>query len=143
VDELRFRLDTAWGRALTTAREQQATLEARLHRQDMARQLVQRKENLQTLRHRLQRASLPLLDRQRHRSQQARNRLQALSPLAVLERGYALVYSEEARLVKDGSQLHTNETVRLRFARGSAMANIVETFSPNAKRNQDKDTTKE
>ena len=140
VDELRFRLETAWARGLTGAREQRATLEARLRRQDMQRQLMQRKENLQALRHRLQRASVPLLERQKHRSQQARNRLHALSPLAVLERGYALVYSEEDLLVKDGAQLHANDTVRLRFARGGAKAKVIETFSSSLNRNQDKDT---
>lgn len=135
VDELRFRLETAWARALTGAQERRATLEARLRRQDMSRQLAQRNEHLHMLRQRLQRASVPMLERQKHRRQQAQDRLQALSPLAVLERGYALVYSGENLLVKDAAQLQAKDTVRLRFARGGATASVVETLTGSSTEN--------
>ena len=50
-------------------------------------------------------------------------RLQALSPLRVLDRGYALVLREGA-VVHDAGQLAPEDAVTLRFARGSAVARV-------------------
>ncbi|HUZ04142.1 MAG TPA: exodeoxyribonuclease VII large subunit [Acidobacteriaceae bacterium] len=126
VDELRFRLETAWTRNRVSVTHQFTTLEDRLLRQDVGRQLSQRREHLHTLRLRLEQSSAMQLDRQRNRSHRAQDRLHALSPLAVLERGYALVYSSHNMLVKDATRLHPEDTLRLRFARGGATARVLE-----------------
>ncbi|HEX4021393.1 MAG TPA: exodeoxyribonuclease VII large subunit [Acidobacteriaceae bacterium] len=127
VDELRFRVEAAWDRTRTSALQRCATLEDRLLRQDVGRQLTLQRERLHTLRQRLEQSSRTQLDRQRNRSQRAQDHLQALSPLAVLDRGYALVYSNQNKLVKDASQLHAEDTLRIRFARGSAKTRVLET----------------
>ncbi len=44
--------------------------------------------------------------------------LHALSPKAVLERGYALVFDENGSLVKEGSQLKSGDMVRTELSRG-------------------------
>ena len=51
----------------------------------------------------------------------------ALSPLAVLERGYALVYSNTGHLIKDAEILHAEDDLQIRFARGRAHARVIET----------------
>lgn len=51
--------------------------------------------------------------------------LDALSPLAVLERGYSLVVSSEGRLIRDAGDLGAGDRVELRFHRGKAGADIV------------------
>ena len=48
---------------------------------------------------------------------QTRTRLKAISPLGVLERGYALVYGEEKRMIKRAAEAETEMT--LRFADGT------------------------
>jgi len=50
--------------------------------------------------------------------------LSALSPLAVLERGYAIVTRGDQPL-RSAQQLHIGEEVALRFARGAATASIT------------------
>ena len=58
--------------------------------------------------------------------QPLRPRQQALglvSPLAVLERGYAIVQREGAP-VHDAAELQRGDLVRLRFGRGGALARI-------------------
>ena len=137
VDELRFRLETAWNRNRTRAEQRCALLEENLRRQDVGRLLAQRREHLGTLRLRLQQSGTVQLERARRSSRSAWERLQALSPLAVLDRGYALVYGgqnlggqnvgNQNMLVKDASQLHPDEILHLRFARGSARARVLET----------------
>lgn len=52
-------------------------------------------------------------------------RLQALSPLAVLERGYAAVSDREGRGVSKISQLETGQTLSLQFADGTAWCNVL------------------
>jgi exodeoxyribonuclease VII large subunit len=51
--------------------------------------------------------------------------LDALSPLAVLERGYSLATASGGRLVRDAAELAEGERVELRFHRGRAGADIV------------------
>lgn len=59
------------------------------------------------------------LDRQRHRG--LAERLQALSPLAVLQRGYAIVErGRDGAVVRSAEELAPGETLRARFARGAA-----------------------
>lgn len=50
--------------------------------------------------------------------------LDALSPLAVLERGYSLVTATDGRLVRDAAQLRVGDRVTLRFHRGLARADV-------------------
>jgi exodeoxyribonuclease VII large subunit len=50
--------------------------------------------------------------------------LQALSPLQVLERGYALVFDSAGKLVKGTAQLHPGEAVHTRVAHGSFTATV-------------------
>jgi exodeoxyribonuclease VII large subunit len=48
--------------------------------------------------------------------------LEMLSPLAILERGYALVFDGEGKLVKDAAQVKAGEEIRARVARGEIRA---------------------
>jgi len=44
--------------------------------------------------------------------------LETLSPLAILERGYALVFDEAGQLVKDAAAVSAGEEISVRVARG-------------------------
>ena len=43
---------------------------------------------------------------------------EALSPVAILERGYALVFDAEGKLVKDADQVSEGQEIEARLARG-------------------------
>ncbi|MFC1476654.1 exodeoxyribonuclease VII large subunit [Fibrobacterota bacterium] len=51
--------------------------------------------------------------------------LQALSPLAVLSRGYSAVSKEDCTLVKDSSQLQKGENIHIQFYKGKATADVI------------------
>ena len=54
-------------------------------------------------------------------------RLGSLSPLAVLERGYSIVYRMPDRLVvKDSSSVKAGDLLRIAFARGSSLSRVEE-----------------
>jgi exodeoxyribonuclease VII large subunit len=52
-------------------------------------------------------------------------RLEALSPLAVLARGYSLTYHEaDGRLVHSAAELHNGDLLRTRLAEGEAISRV-------------------
>ncbi|MEW6270523.1 MAG: exodeoxyribonuclease VII large subunit, partial [Thermodesulfobacteriota bacterium] len=53
--------------------------------------------------------------------------LDALSPLAVLARGFALARRADGSVVRDAAVLTPGEPLDLRFARGGARAEVLET----------------
>lgn len=127
VDELRFRLESAWDRLCTFASQNFQIQYARLTRQDIGRKLALQSERLRGLDTALAQAINLPTTRLRARWSGSHERLLALSPLAVLERGYALVYDSNDRLVKNSAQLHKEDRVRMRFSRGDAEARVIET----------------
>lgn len=98
-----------------------------LHLEQVApwRRLEVLRQRVGAARTRLALAARATLARQRGRVGQAAAQLDSLSPLAVLERGYALVWQEpDGVLVRDAGALAAGERVRMRFARGEAWARI-------------------
>jgi len=55
-------------------------------------------------------------------------RLKSLSPLAVLERGYALVISENGTVIRSASRLQRGERVRTRIADGEFSSTVDGVF---------------
>jgi len=55
--------------------------------------------------------------------------LEALSPLAVLARGFALARRADGSIVRDAAVLSTGERMELRFARGGARVELLETVA--------------
>lgn len=74
------------------------------------------------------RAISVLLDRAKHRVGTLAARVESLSPLAVLARGYSLTTIQaEGRPITDSAQLTIGATVRTRFARGAAISRVERT----------------
>lgn len=74
---------------------------------------------------RLSAASTQLFARKKQRFIQLTSKLDAMSPLKVLSRGYSVV-SKEEYIVRTVTDLHIGDRVVLRLADGSAKANIQE-----------------
>ncbi len=132
VDELRFRLESFWEKLSTVSNQRLHSLQAGLMQQDVRRQLALHQERLRSLRIKLLQAGNLHVERRWTRWNRASDRLFALSPLAVLQRGYALVYADAnatgtTSLVKDAKKIHPGDTLQIRFARGSASASVIET----------------
>jgi exodeoxyribonuclease VII large subunit len=52
--------------------------------------------------------------------------LDALSPLSVLKRGYAIAQDEQGKLLRDARDVTDGETLRLRLAKGSLRCRVLE-----------------
>jgi exodeoxyribonuclease VII large subunit len=68
-----------------------------------------------------------LMTARKTRVANAATRLEALSPLAVLNRGYALVYAEGGGLLRDAGETRAGERIRARLATGTVTATVLET----------------
>lgn len=140
LDDRLHRMVRAEAQILTRIRRELETLDSRLRHHDMRirlgnvrRELSDRDAALATamsdfLAMRRERLTQPVaslgrsaetLMLQRRSQLLALDRsLQALSPKAVLSRGYALVFDENGSLVKEGSQLQSGDMVRTELSRG-------------------------
>jgi exodeoxyribonuclease VII large subunit len=50
--------------------------------------------------------------------------LNQLSPLAVLERGYAIVFDEQGRIVKSTAAVRVGQPIQVQLARGRLQAQV-------------------
>jgi exodeoxyribonuclease VII large subunit len=72
-------------------------------------------------------AARNLLLQRRARLERLTSQMQALSPVAILDRGYALVFDSSGKLVKDAAQVKVGEDIRARVARGELDATVKKT----------------
>jgi exodeoxyribonuclease VII large subunit len=125
IDELCFRMEASW-RALAQQHSQRLqTLASAILRNDAAQRIALMRERLQNNQSRLTRAQLQLQQSRRAALQSLERQLAALSPLAVLNRGYALVYDENGILLKDAAALAPGQLLSTRLAAGSVESRIT------------------
>lgn len=67
-------------------------------------------------------------------------RLDALSPLAVLDRGYAIALTSGGEAVRDSEQVSAGDTLEIRLARGRLSASVTGTFPQEHARPNDAKT---
>jgi len=107
--------------------EMEAALTATRRRLELAvhGHLERTRARLERQRERLRRAPRLLLERRRASLDHAGARLQTLSPLATLGRGYAIVRSG-AEAVRDAAALETGDALDIQLASGSVDARVEE-----------------
>jgi exodeoxyribonuclease VII large subunit len=132
VDELQYQLDAAWHRNSRKTAQALQHLESRLLRQDVSHRMRMVRERLTGLDVRIGRAQQELLLRCQGRHARAEGLLQSLSPLAVLNRGYALVFDEAGVLVREASATHDGALISTRFANSTLTSRVLERKSSNS-----------
>ena len=146
VDDLVHRLAQAQRGNLVSLRRRHESLDTRLRHQDMRVRLAEIRRRLEDRRNQLlthtsqllsaksvateqltaalSRATETILLLRRSRWERLHSSLNALSPKAILSRGYALVFDAAGNLVKDASQLAKGDTVRAQLGRGEFTAAV-------------------
>ena len=87
-------------------------------------------ERLAALDGRIGRAQQEFLLRCQARQARVEGLLQTLSPLAVLNRGYALVFDEAGGLIRDASATHDGALINTRFASSTLTSRVLERKLP-------------
>ena len=128
VDDLRMRLEDAVTDGVRTSRRRLDHAARSLVLLSPANQVARAKQHLAMKQQRLEQGALKCVARARSRFGPLLAQLDALSPLAVLARGYALAWrTSDDTLVRDARQLAPNDRIRLRFGKGGATALVEHT----------------
>lgn len=135
------RLDLAWealedasGAALHRVRERVRRTETALLRHDPSTSLARAEREIATLRGRLRAAAEAVVNRRSPRLAATAARTEAMSPVAVLGRGYSLCENDEGTLIRDSSQVAPGDPVRVRLARGQLRCEVTEEIPPSTGR---------
>lgn len=121
-DDLRFRLETSCRERLQVRRQRYDVADTRLRSRDLRLLLEERRLIFERSVARLREVAQAQWMRRRARWDQAEARLTALSPLKILDRGYALVLDASGNLVKDAAKVASGEEITARVARGQIRA---------------------
>ena len=127
MDELAFRQESALVAQLRQQQDQVAQLAATVLRHDPRQALAEARERLQALRTRIDRSLDRTLKRAAVRTGGLDARLHSLSPLAVLERGYALVLDEAGVVVRSAGVIAPGDRLTTRLALGSFTSRVEST----------------
>ncbi len=127
LDDLSFRLESALTIRLRQLQDQVADRAAAVLRHDPRQALAEARERLLALSARINRSLDRTLRRAAVRIGAVDARLHSLSPLAVLDRGYALVLSPDGALIRSTSQIASGDQLKTRLADGSFTSRVVST----------------
>jgi exodeoxyribonuclease VII large subunit len=107
--------------------EQRGELAGMRHRLETSiRPALEQRGELAALRHRLETSIRPALVRRRHAVDAARGKLDALSPMRVLERGFSLTQRADGHLIKSAGEVAPGDSVQVRLRDGAFAATVVE-----------------
>ncbi len=124
LDDLKNRLDRAEHQILEQHRRCLETAAAAVRHYDVRRMLAGIHQQLDSGVAALAAAARTAMLRQRGRLNQLSGQLEALSPLAILDRGYALVFDPSGALLKDAGSVKAGDQISARLAKGSLNATV-------------------
>ena len=124
VDDLTYRLERTERQTLEQMRRRWETLAAAVRHYDLRRVLAGVRAELQAATAAMSAAMRNQLLQKKVRIERMGRALETLSPLAILDRGYALVFDAAGQLVKDTGQLSVGDEIRARVARGEIEATV-------------------
>ncbi|MGC2161229.1 MAG: exodeoxyribonuclease VII large subunit [Silvibacterium sp.] len=130
IDELCFRMETAWRSLSREGAQRLETVTSVILRNDAAQRIGLLRERLENFSSQLVRAHILMNQSRRIRLQSLERQLASLSPLAVLNRGYALVYDESGALLKSASSVSPGQLLSTRLASGLVESRVTKT-KPN------------
>ncbi|MCH9692479.1 MAG: exodeoxyribonuclease VII large subunit [Gammaproteobacteria bacterium] len=122
LDHLELRLQTAINQGINNRRVHLDNAMRAFSRTHPQRQLQRSSQALQQHRLQLQRNMKLLLQQKRAQFTRSNALLNSVSPLAILDRGYAIVRDESDKIIKDAAKLKQGQRVRARLASGEFAA---------------------
>jgi exodeoxyribonuclease VII large subunit len=133
-DQICSSLDNLGRQLVRLTRYQVVNLRARVQEQALSHAFDEVKSRLTTARRRYEAASSACHASLDEKLQEGRERLalaaaslDALSPLGVLQRGYAIAQDASGRLVRDASSVNVGDEVRVRLAKGKLNTRVLTT----------------
>jgi exodeoxyribonuclease VII large subunit len=129
LDERRFRLEKAQVHLLELSRRRLEIVSAAVRHYDARRRLAAMRRQLEVEMASLATATRARLLAGRAALDRRTASLEALSPVAILNRGYALVFDGNGQLVSDAARLVSGDEISVRLARGRIRARVTSSES--------------
>jgi exodeoxyribonuclease VII large subunit len=117
-DEVMYSMESALRRGIKRRRAKHSEALLRLRDTDIRREMVERRGRLGVLSARLESLARAAVARDREGVSVAVGKLDSLSPLAVLARGYAIAFDEGGAVIKRAADVGPGGRVRVRLADG-------------------------
>ncbi|MBU3823324.1 MAG: exodeoxyribonuclease VII large subunit [Candidatus Oceanisphaera merdipullorum] len=123
LDQLQARLHRAFRQCFTRAQQRLTQSQLRLSHQHPAQQLHGSRLALQALQTRLSTQMQTSLQRNKHQLALAGSRLNAISPLATLARGYSIT-QHKTQVITAARQVQVGDQLRTRLAQGEVLSRV-------------------
>jgi len=124
LDDLKNRMERAERQILEQHRRRLEAAAAAVRHYDVRRMLAGIRRELDSRVAALVATARTLLLQRAGRLNQLAGQLEALSPLAILDRGYALVFDSSGTLLKDAERVKAGDEISARLAKGSINATV-------------------
>ncbi len=128
VRELELRASMALKNNLHHAKLRVESAQRHLTVADWRAPLAMAEAQLQVSHQRLERAMQAKIERKWHQLSLTTGKLEMLSPLSVLSRGYTMVRDEAGQLIPNGATLRLGQKITLRFEDGDVGCQVTETL---------------
>ena len=125
VDDLSHRMEVAERQLLERMHRQWESISAAVWHYDLRLVLTRMRRELESRTTSLVAVTRNVLLQHRVKSERLQTALESLSPLAILDRGYALIFDSEGKLLKDASRVMVGEEISARLARGVIHAAVT------------------
>jgi exodeoxyribonuclease VII large subunit len=125
LDDLAHRLELAERQQLERLRRFWETISASIRHYDLRRILAGMRKELESETNALVAIMRNVLLQHRVRSERLETALASLSPLAILDRGYALVFDAQGKLLKHADRATIGGEISVRLAHGQLGANVT------------------
>jgi exodeoxyribonuclease VII large subunit len=130
IDELEYRLRSRMSARLSIDRKRHEAVAARLRNLDLRLRFAEARRRREASETALAQLIRLRLTRARGLLDPALAHLTQLSPLKILERGYAIVTNRDGHIVKEPAQAPVGSSVRVQLAKGGIAAEVVEPQAP-------------
>jgi exodeoxyribonuclease VII large subunit len=125
LDDLTHRMEVAQRQLIQQAHRRWEAVAAAVRHYDLRLILSGMRRELASRTTSLVAVTRNVLLQHKVRSERLRTALESLSPLAILDRGYALVFDSEGNLLKDVDPLNVGDEISARLAHGQLHASVT------------------
>ena len=125
LDDLTHRMELAERQLLERQRRRWETISAAVRHYDLRLVLSGTRKELESWTTALAAVMRNVLLQHKVRSERLQMMLESLSPVAILERGYALVFDSEGKLLKDARKVKPGDEISARLAHGEIHAAVT------------------
>src|SRR5579863_4349971 len=125
LDDLTHRMELAERRLLQQSHRRWEMISAAIRHYDLRLVLSGMRKELDSKTAALAAVTRNVLLQHRVRSERLQTALESLSPLAILERGYALIFDSQGKLLKDARGVKLGDEISARVAHGELHATVT------------------